>query len=239
MLKIKKRKANQKAKERILDSACKEFAKKGFAGARMHSIAKAAKVNTAMLHYYYCDKRKLHLAVLVDLFKVKGYESLLRNMESLRLSDPGEKLCVAIYMFIRLQFHHSSEYKHQIIAWEIAEGRKNLKKMVQNLFIPHIERLESLVEEGIKEEYFEAKYPLLAVMNIIWFVVSYRMHELVYSGSRIYKRLYQKNQEEVLFEFISEHTFRSLLRERKDSPKRDENLLRKVNQYIQQIDPSI
>ena len=227
-------KDDNSTRKRILQSACKEFALKGFAGARMHSIAESAKVNAAMLHYYYNDKKKLHLAVLTDLFKIKNYDLLTRDLINLKLSDPYEKLCVAIYVFIRLHFKVSPEYKHQIMAWEIAEGRENLKSLVQSIFIPHIESFEMLIQEGIEKKVFKAKYPLLVVMNIIWFVIAYRMHELTYRGSRLYERLYQGKQEEVIFEFISEHTCKALCEQNK-IPKLGKALLCKIDDYIEKI----
>ncbi len=45
-------------KERIIKAAYFEFSEKGFEGARMHKIAERAKINKAMLHYYYKDKTK-------------------------------------------------------------------------------------------------------------------------------------------------------------------------------------
>ncbi len=49
---------------RILDCAESEFAQNGFAGARTKSIALAADVNPAMIHYYFATKEGLFEAVL-------------------------------------------------------------------------------------------------------------------------------------------------------------------------------
>lgn len=47
------------ARERIRDAAAGEFAAAGFAGARMDRIARHAKVNRALLYYYFGSKRAL------------------------------------------------------------------------------------------------------------------------------------------------------------------------------------
>lgn len=52
-------------RDRILNAAEREFAAKGFAGARVASIAAEAGVNKAMLYYYYQSKDGLYEAVLV------------------------------------------------------------------------------------------------------------------------------------------------------------------------------
>ncbi len=48
----------------ILQAAVREFAREGIAGARTDAIARAAKVNKALLYYYYRDKDALYGAAL-------------------------------------------------------------------------------------------------------------------------------------------------------------------------------
>jgi TetR/AcrR family transcriptional regulator len=55
------------APERILEAARREFVAKGFAAARMQSIAKDAGVNHALLHYYFGSKEKLYEAALHEI----------------------------------------------------------------------------------------------------------------------------------------------------------------------------
>lgn len=59
---------NLDAKERILQAAQKEFAARGFSGARMEVIAKAAAINKAMLFYYFASKENLYRTVLFKAF---------------------------------------------------------------------------------------------------------------------------------------------------------------------------
>ena len=49
---------------RILDAAEEEFAAKGFDGARLATIARAADVPQALIHHYFADKDGLYRAVL-------------------------------------------------------------------------------------------------------------------------------------------------------------------------------
>jgi AcrR family transcriptional regulator len=51
-------------RERILDAALTEFSAAGFAGARIHSIAKRAGVNVRMLYHYFGEKEDLFRAIL-------------------------------------------------------------------------------------------------------------------------------------------------------------------------------
>ena len=54
---------------RILVAATEEFASKGFFGARMQSIADAANINKAMLHYYFRTKENLYGRVIKSVVK--------------------------------------------------------------------------------------------------------------------------------------------------------------------------
>ena len=53
-----------RTRSRILEAALKEFSKGGFAGARVDSIVRRAKVNKRMLYHYFTDKEGLFRAVL-------------------------------------------------------------------------------------------------------------------------------------------------------------------------------
>src|ERR1035438_1866214 len=52
----------------ILEAAAQEFAEYGIAGARTEAIAREARVNKALLYYYFKDKESLYGAVLDDAF---------------------------------------------------------------------------------------------------------------------------------------------------------------------------
>jgi AcrR family transcriptional regulator len=53
--------------QRIVAAAASKFAEQGLAGARMDEIARAAKVNKALLYYYFRSKEELHRFVLETL----------------------------------------------------------------------------------------------------------------------------------------------------------------------------
>ncbi len=54
--------------DRILNAAALEFAERGFAGARVDRIARRARVNKAMLYYYFGSKQALYRALLRRMF---------------------------------------------------------------------------------------------------------------------------------------------------------------------------
>lgn len=60
----KKERNASETKRRILEAAAAEFAAKGFDGARLGSIARAADVQQALIHHYFVDKENLHAEVV-------------------------------------------------------------------------------------------------------------------------------------------------------------------------------
>ncbi len=58
----------EESRAAILQAAALEFAEQGIAGARTDSIARGARVNKALLYYYFEDKETLYGAVLDHAF---------------------------------------------------------------------------------------------------------------------------------------------------------------------------
>ena len=58
--------------QEILEAAEREFIAKGFAGARTTSIAEAAGVTHAMLHYYFRTKEQLFERILDEKMRLMG-----------------------------------------------------------------------------------------------------------------------------------------------------------------------
>lgn len=56
-------------RRRILDAAVNEFADKGFSGARVENIAKAANANMRMLYHYFTDKEQLYIATIEEVYR--------------------------------------------------------------------------------------------------------------------------------------------------------------------------
>lgn len=76
----------ERTRERILAAALKEFATRGFAGARVDGIARRAAINKRMLYHYFGNKEKLFRAVLRQ--KIAERRGWAANLSS----DPAERL---------------------------------------------------------------------------------------------------------------------------------------------------
>src|SRR6266567_5674577 len=59
----------EESRASILQAAVREFSREGIAGARTDAIARHAKVNKALLYYYFRDKEALYSAALDLVFE--------------------------------------------------------------------------------------------------------------------------------------------------------------------------
>src|SRR6202142_4140683 len=76
----------ERTRARILSAALKEFAAKGFAGARVDTIARRAAINKRMLYHYFGNKEGLFKAVLRR--KINERQAWAENLSG----DPAESL---------------------------------------------------------------------------------------------------------------------------------------------------
>src|SRR5919197_2801200 len=81
----------EESRAAILQAAIREFSREGVAGARTDAIARAARVNKALLYYYFKDKDSLYGAVLDEVFG--GLTTTVMNV-LFRDLPPKEKILV-------------------------------------------------------------------------------------------------------------------------------------------------
>ena len=69
--------SNQDRKTRLLHAAIIEFSRRGLAGARIDSIAKAAGANKQLLYHYFGDKEQLGREVMAEVTRLHAEEDAL------------------------------------------------------------------------------------------------------------------------------------------------------------------
>lgn len=89
----KKERNAAETKRRILEAAAAEFAAKGFDGARLGSIARAAGIQQALIHHYFVDKESLHAEVVRGGLEAmtEGAWGLLSQMDAPVADRKGKK----------------------------------------------------------------------------------------------------------------------------------------------------
>lgn len=114
----------ENAKEKIMKVATSLFAKKGFDAATVDEIALRAKVNKALIYYYFKNKDDL-LTKIFDNFMGEGlvrFQELFSKMESKEVF--GSRYRVGEMMRILLGFMMENEELLKIMLMESIKGRR-------------------------------------------------------------------------------------------------------------------
>lgn len=142
----KKQKNDAGAKERIFKAAIEEFIEYGYYGARTQRIADSAKVNKALLHYYFGSKEKVYSEVLNTVA-----DEVVKNLS--RISDepvPVEKKLEQIMdAYIKIFTEHHNYVR--LLVYEVIRGGEHMKKVIMS----HIRDFPMNPVTGKLYKYFE------------------------------------------------------------------------------------
>jgi TetR/AcrR family transcriptional regulator len=133
----------------ILRAAIREFSAHGLAGARTDAIAESAKVNKALLYYYFKSKRGLYAAALEEVSGIV-VERTLAALDS--GYSPGERLLrTALNHFDRIltQREFQSLMQQEMVRVRLGESEA-MPLLMEKLFKPLIEKLQETVHEGVE-----------------------------------------------------------------------------------------
>jgi AcrR family transcriptional regulator len=155
-------------------AAREEFAKRGFAGARVEQIARRAGVNKQLLFYYYHSKRGLFQAVLAQ--SAGELESALTALAA-PAGGPLERLRLTL----AAQFEFLAQ--HPEIVALIAQGTRSGGGVA---FAPAINRLVVLLAEGqgLGQVRDDVDPHLVAAQALILMVCYLNMETVVASSAR-------------------------------------------------------
>jgi TetR/AcrR family transcriptional regulator len=156
----------------ILQAAVSEFAREGLAGARTDAIARAARVNKALLYYYFKDKDALYGAVLDLVFT--GLTDTVYPVLSRDL-PPREKILA--YVGAHFDYIASHPQYPPIVQGEMMNLRRgrspHVERIVQQYFRPLLGRVSEVIQRGIAAGDFRAVDPLQFVPTMISAIVFY------------------------------------------------------------------
>jgi TetR/AcrR family transcriptional regulator len=159
---------NPATARRILAAAEKHFAAEGMAGARTEEIAAAAHANKAMLYYYFGDKRRLHRAVLENLFR----QLLGRSAPPLAEEhSPREKLRVFVLAYFDFLATHPNYPR--LVQREAMESSRNFGWIVRQYLRPFHNQLVRTIQEGIDAGEFRPVDPDHTALSILGMTTSY------------------------------------------------------------------
>src|SRR2546427_5546630 len=142
----------------ILRAAAEEFAEHGIAGARTDAIAREAKVNKALLYYYFQDKETLYGAVLDNAFS--GLKATVFRVLDSDL-PPREKILAYVGEYFDFVASHQMYPKlMQREMMRAREGRSpHIDKLIKNYLQPIFVRVGELLRKGIADGAFRPVDP--------------------------------------------------------------------------------
>jgi AcrR family transcriptional regulator len=130
------------SRHRILDAGEREFAARGFAGARLREIAVTAGVQPALIHHYFTDKHGLYRAVLDRALLPTSTESwtLLGSRRDLEGLLEG-------FIDLLVRFYAVNKNLLAILRHEALAGSTVLVELTRERTLPIIEALTRFLEE--------------------------------------------------------------------------------------------
>jgi AcrR family transcriptional regulator len=147
---------------RLFAAAAAEFAARGFAGASVDRIARAARLNKAMIYYHFTSKAALYREILRDMF-----EAVSRRVSDTARSplDPADK----IRAFVSAIAVEADARPHFPPIWfrEIAEGGAHLDAATVTHIATVVKTLGAIVQEGVAAGRFRPVSPMLVHAGIV------------------------------------------------------------------------
>jgi TetR/AcrR family transcriptional regulator len=161
----------EESRAAILKAAVGEFAEHGIAGARTDAIARAARVNKALLYYYFKDKDALCEAVLDHVFS--GLRARVMPVLDSKL-PPREKILQ--YLGTYFDYIAANPRFPRVVQGEWLRSRvgaARMQRIAKSYFRPIFEKLAGVLREGIAAGEFRAVNPLDFMPSIAAIIVSY------------------------------------------------------------------
>ena len=148
---MRKPKAPQANRARILAAAEDEFASRGYEGASMDAIAARTHTTRALINYYFGAKEKLYIAVLEQAYAgIRDAEAEL----DLGHLPPAEAIR-RVVEFTYSYYVSDQSYVRLVVAENQAKGRHLRKsKVMRTLNRPIIELLSRVIDRGRREGRF-------------------------------------------------------------------------------------
>ena len=162
----------EQSRAAILNAAIEEFSQHGIAGARTDAIARAARVNKALLYYYFKDKEAIYQAVLDHVFS-----GLRDTVVPVLEGDLPPRQKVLNYLGAYFDYIAANPNIPRVVQGEwIRSGTDRvgqMKRVAQSYFRPIYQRLGEVLREGIASGEFRPIDPMHFVPSMVAVVVFY------------------------------------------------------------------
>jgi TetR/AcrR family transcriptional regulator len=154
--------------DRILTAAAAEFAARGYAGARVDRIARRARVNKAMLYYYFGSKQAIYRTLLRQVFA--GAAARLNAIAAMEM-PAADKIDQVIQTIAAFMAEHA--FFPSIMLREIAEGGAHLDPETLRALASVPAAIARIVHDGVRRKTVRAIHPVAAYFTMMAPLVMY------------------------------------------------------------------
>jgi AcrR family transcriptional regulator len=171
-------------KARILESAKREFARLGFGGARVDSIAARAKANKRMIYHYFSSKEELFTAVVEEAYlDIRSGERKL----ALHTLEPEDALETLVRFTWR--YYLANPQFLTFVNSENLHKARHLKtsRVITKEYSRFVEIVQDIIDRGVAKGVFRQGLDAVQI-NITIAAINYYYLTNRYTGSIIYDR---------------------------------------------------
>ncbi len=161
---------NPETVQRIVAAAEKIFAEQGLDGARTDAIARAARVNKALLYYYFKSKEELHRFTLQTLF------GAMRTRLAAAMQDPSARTArerLSSYVNGYFEFTQAHPNYPRLVQRVVMGRGAPLRAVVRATFGPLYATLTKTIRDGIGSGEFRPVDAQNTAVTIIAMTVFY------------------------------------------------------------------
>ena len=139
------------SKQRIIEAAIKEFARKGLDGARVDEIARRSGINKTLLYHHVGNKDRLFTAALEATYQTireRQRDFVARQM------DPETGVRQLVHLLMSIWVEHPEYGK--LLASENFHGGKHVKrsKLIGEMYQQLVDALSDLLQRGVARGIF-------------------------------------------------------------------------------------
>lgn len=149
-------------REKILDTAGRIFAEKGFRKTTVREIAAQAGVNLNAINYHFGDKQRLYQLVIETAHETTVEDEDLHKARDGNLS-PERRLHAFVSAFLRRAIANRPPLRvGRLMAMEMAEPTEALDMVVQKFIKPRFDLLREIVRQILGDQASEPQADLCA-----------------------------------------------------------------------------